>query len=82
MKLFPKVKSHFDIDVNVVNLKAGDDGALPDPCWFCGGRITIPEGGPAGHVAVLTIDPFGSDEPVHGVCHTACVERAHGSLSF
>ena len=82
MKLFPKVKSHFDVDVNVVNLKAGADGALPDPCWFCGGTITIPEGGPAGHVAVLTIDPFGSDERVHGVCHTACIERAHRSLGF
>ena len=81
MKLFSKVSSHFDVDVNVVNLKAGPDRALPDPCWFCGGKITIPEGGPVGHVATLTIDTFGG-ERVHGVCHSACVERAHGSLSF
>jgi hypothetical protein len=79
MKLFRKINTHFDIDV--VNLKAGPDGTLPDPCWFCGGAITIPDGEPGGHVAILTIDTF-SDERVHGVCHTSCVERAHRSLAF
>ena len=82
MKLFGSNVS-FKTHVDVVKLEVGDGGgAAPDPCWFCGGTVTILPGSGHPGLVVLTIDPFGAEagERVHTVCHADCAHRAQGSL--
>jgi len=53
--------------------KAFDPGA--ERCWFCDREIEPSEGG------WLELTPFGDGEPLRGVSHRDCAERAKGSLA-
>ena len=81
MKLFGSSLS-FKTHVDVVKLNVGEDHVAPEPCWFCGGTVTILPGTGNPGLVILTIDPFGADEGerVHTVCHADCASRAQGVL--
>jgi hypothetical protein len=63
-------------------LRAGPDGIVRDACWFCGRELELDLHNPSGDTAAVMIEPFGAGEPMHGVCHRDCAERAKGALSF
>ena len=78
MKLFGKRLSG---SVDVTKLKVQEDGTVEEPCWFCGGTIITQEGAEFTGVATVSIETLGDEHGrMHGVCHTACAERAHGSV--
>jgi hypothetical protein len=51
------------------------DAPRQDPCWFCGDDVAPGDG------ATLVVEPFGAGDPLRGVCHLACAERARDSLA-
>jgi hypothetical protein len=53
----------------------GEPAPQQEPCWFCGADVAPGEG------ATLVVEPFGAGDPMRGVCHVACAERARGALS-
>jgi len=58
------------------------DDKIQETCWFCGGRFSADLRDPASGVAMLMIEGLGGGgEAIQGVCHSACAERAKGSLS-
>ena len=61
-------------------IRAGRDGIVHEPCWFCGVELEFDARDPKGDAAAVMIEPFGPGEPLHGVCHRACAERAKHSL--
>jgi hypothetical protein len=76
------MKFSFRTNVDVLNLHVGRDGTSDQPCWFCGGNITVPEEADNSGLALLTIEPMGEGERVHTVCHLECAQRSKGSLRF
>jgi hypothetical protein len=75
-----RVSFKFDIDTSVV--EAGEDGVLKESCWFCGRQIETPIANPATDAASFTIMRMAGGDPIRGVCHVACAERAKASLAF
>jgi hypothetical protein len=63
-------------------LKAGSDGVVREDCWFCGNEVEFRPGETTGSdAAVVIVEQLGGGEPMHGVCHSSCAERAKGSLT-
>jgi hypothetical protein len=75
-----KVSFKFDIDTSVA--EADEDGVLKESCWFCGRQIETPITNPSTDAAFFTITPVTGGEPIRGVCHAGCAERAKASLAF
>jgi hypothetical protein len=62
----PKVEKREDR----FELKAQPDGTLGQ-CYFCSAGVRLGEDS-----AVLMVEPVPKGDPIHAVCHGACVERA------
>ena len=71
----PKARDTFVIET-------GKDGIARETCFFCGSELEFDTHAPTGEAAAVMIEPFGPGEPLHGVCHRNCAERAKGSLAF
>ena len=63
-------------------IKTGKDGIAHETCFFCDAELEFDMHAPNGEAAAVMIEPFGPGEPLHGVCHRDCAERAKGSLGF
>ena len=63
-------------------IHAQTDGTVREECWFCGREVEFDARNPTGEAAAVMIEPFGPGEPLHGVCHRDCADRAKGSLAF
>jgi hypothetical protein len=63
-------------------IRAANDGTVREECWFCGQEVEFDARNPTGEAAAVMIEPFGPGEPLHGVCHRGCADRAKGSLAF
>ncbi|HEX4518824.1 MAG TPA: hypothetical protein VH063_04495 [Gaiellaceae bacterium] len=62
-------------------MKSGPDGKIHENCWFCGEDIAWERGKEPG-ASGLIMFPLGmSGTPIETVCHSACAERAKGSLA-
>jgi hypothetical protein len=62
-------------------MQAGPDGLVHEECWFCGNDVQFrPDERAGSDAAVVIVEPLGSGEATHGVCHMGCAERAHKSL--
>jgi hypothetical protein len=67
---------------DVFVIRTGKDGLVRETCWFCGGELEFDPRNPTSEAATVMIEPMGEGEPIHGVCHRACADRAKGSLAF
>jgi hypothetical protein len=63
-------------------IRAGEDGLVHETCFFCGGELVVDMHAPTGEAAAVMIEPVGPGEPLHGLCHRECAERAKGSLGL
>jgi hypothetical protein len=63
-------------------IRSESDGVVRDQCWFCGREIEYHPRNPTGEAAAVMIEPIGPGEPLHGICHRECAERAKGSLAL
>jgi len=61
-------------------IPADGDGRVRQPCWFCGEALDFDLRNASGDVAIVMIERFDHGDPLHGICHSRCAERArHGS---
>jgi hypothetical protein len=63
-------------------IRADSHGTIHEACWFCGETVEFDARHPTPDAAIVMVQPFGGGEAEHGVCHSACAERAKGSLAF
>ena len=63
-------------------LEADSDGIVRQPCWFCNAEVEFSPKDPNGETSIVMIEPVGTSEHIHGICHTTCAKRAQGSLAL
>ncbi len=76
------VKPEERVATNRFKLEAGPDGIVRQPCWFCNAEVEFSVKDPNGETSIVMIEPVGTSEHMHGICHTSCAKRAQGSLAF
>jgi hypothetical protein len=79
---FGRILGRVGVAEDRFQLKAGSDGIAREECWFCGNEVQVKLGEKTdSDASVVFIEPLGGGEPMHGVCHSSCAERAKGSLA-
>ena len=82
MRLRRILGSRVAVAEDTYRLKADSDGVVREECWFCGNEVQFrPREAAGSDAALVVIEPLGGGEPIHGVCHSSCAERAKGSLT-